>query len=94
MIEGRGLPSCSVVASFATLREAGGHVIGIVCLLKILQVARRAGRVGAGQIEIAVDVALGAGNAGVSACQRKPGRRVIEMDVHPIVHSVTGLARG
>jgi hypothetical protein len=94
VIEGRGLPSCSVVTSFATLREACGHVIGIVCLLKILQVARRTGRVGAGQIEIAVDVTLCAGNGGVSACQRKPGRGMIEMYVHPIVHSVTALARG
>jgi hypothetical protein len=93
VIEGRGLPSCSVVTSFATLREACGHVIGIVCLLKILQVARRTGRVGAGQIEIPVDVTLCARDGGVSASQRKAGGAVIEMYVHPIVHSVTALAR-
>lgn len=82
------------MTSFATLREARGHVIGIVCLLKFLQVARRTGRVGAGQVEIAVDVTLGARDGGVSASQRKPGRRMIEVYVDPIVHSVAALARG
>ena len=56
------------VFSIRILPEPLAMILGIVCLLKILQVARRAGRVGAGQIEIAVDVTLGARDGGVSAC--------------------------
>lgn len=56
VIECRLRPRSRVVASFASLRETGGHVIWIRRSLEILHMARRAGGAQAG--EDVVDVAI------------------------------------
>jgi hypothetical protein len=80
------------MAAFATLRKTGGDVIGIVCLLKILQVAGRTDRVGTGQIKVPVYVTLGARHGHVSASEGKTGGGMIEVDADPVVHPVASLA--
>ena len=62
--------------------------------LKIFQVAADAGRVRAGQVVVAVHVALGALHGGVRAGQREAGGRVIKVRARPgrrVVALRTGL---
>ncbi len=76
-------PTCGVVAGIASLREIRADVVRARGRLKVLQVARDAGR--AGQVVIVVDVAIGAGarRHGVHAGQRKPRGGVIESRIGP-----------
>ena len=83
MIEGRAGPRRGAVALLASLRESGTDVVGIGRALEVFQVAADAGRVRAGQIVVAVHVALCALHAGVRPGQRESGRRVIEVRAHP-----------
>ena len=69
MIEGRRRPVGRGVTNFALLREARRHVIGIVCSLKILQVATHASRVR--DVVIAVHVTLAALHTRVRARKRE-----------------------
>ena len=83
VIESRARPGSGGVALLASLREAGLHVIRIGGSLEILQVAADAGGVGAGQIVVAIHVALGALHARVGASQRESGGVVIESGARP-----------
>lgn len=78
VIKCRRLPRCRVVTGIAGLSESAGHVVGIVCALKILQVTRHTGR--ARQVVVIVDVAIAAGarRYSVRAGQYKIDHRVIE----------------
>src|SRR5262249_31141560 len=76
-------PADRVVALCAGLREPGLDVIRVGRALEIFQVAADAGRVRAGQIVVAIYVALPALRGRVRTGQRKPGGRVIEGRVVP-----------
>src|SRR5919108_6404736 len=60
-------PGCRAVAYRAIGREPGSHVTWIVCVLEVGQVARSTS--GAGEIEVAVNVALGTRDSRVRASQ-------------------------
>ena len=83
VIEGGAGPRGRAVALLASLREAGLHMVRIRGALEIFQVAADAGRVCAGQVVVAIHVALRALHAGVRARQREAGRRVIKSRTHP-----------
>ena len=94
VIEGRSRPGGRVVALRASLRESAGNVVGIGRALEILQVAADARRVCARQVEVTVDVALRALNAGMRPGEGKAGGRVIKVGAHPrgrVVALRTGL---
>ena len=76
------LPSRSIVASVASLREASGHVIRVRRVVEILQVARDAS--GAGQVVVIVDMA-------VRALPRRHRVRAGQSEVH---HRVIESRRG
>src|SRR5437588_12951537 len=80
------------MARLASLREIRLHVIGIRRALEILQVATHASRVRAGQVVIAVHVALRALHAGMEAGQREASSRVIEGRAGPVGGAVALLA--
>ena len=64
-------------------------MIRICCALEILQVAAHAGRVRAGQVVVAIYVALPTLNAGMRPGQRKAGGVVIESGARPGRGAVT-----
>src|SRR5579871_112040 len=82
MVELGAEPVRGGVALRAILREAGGHVIGIIGALHILQVARAASSAERG--EIVVGVASGAKYRGMRARQREGRRVVIEARSGPV----------
>lgn len=86
----RGTPSYGRVADLALLRNSGGDVIGIRRRLIIPQVASDTSS--AGQIEIAIRVALIALQLGVSARQWKSDRVVVEVRWLPRRRAVAFLA--
>jgi hypothetical protein len=69
-------------------------VIRIGRSLEIFQVTGRTSRIRAGQVEIAVCMALPAGDGRVCAGQRKSAGGVIELRIEPRIHSMALLARG
>ena len=71
------------MALLTSLWEARLHVVRIGRALEIFQVAADAGRIRAGQVVVAVHVALGALHGGVRAGQREAGGRVIEGRASP-----------
>lgn len=90
VIERSRLPGCGVVASLAGLGESLLHVIGIICVLEILQVATHARRIR--QVVVIVDVALRALHGGVRAGQSESHCTVIEAGGNPCRRGVTLLA--
>ena len=82
VVEFSAHPLRRVVAQSAILREPRGLVIRTGGSIEIVQVARDAGR--AGQVEIAVDVALGARRRGVDAGEGKSGGRMVERGACPL----------
>ena len=80
----RGIPPRGRgMALLASLREVGLHVIGIGGALEILQVARHASRVRAGQVVVVVHVTLRALRRCMSARQGETGGRVVEVRSRP-----------
>ena len=94
VIEGSAAPIRRGVAVLATGRESGRHVRRIRGAVEVGLVATDAGRVGGGEVVIAVDVALRALQRGMRASQREAGRAVIEAGIAPISGAVTLLASG
>ena len=92
MIEGGRRPGGRRVALLASLREARGNVIRIRRALEILQVAADTSRIGAGQVVVAIHMALRALHAAVCAAQREARGRVIEGGARPGSRSVALLA--
>jgi len=94
VIEDRWLPRGRVVAHLASLRKSLPHVIRILRVLEIGQVARNAGR--DGDLVVVVDMAQRARRRGVGASQRKCRLRVIKCRWNPSDNRVTvltGLAK-
>ena len=89
VIKRRARPGGRAVALLASLREARSDVIGIRRSLEVFQVATDASRVRAGQVVVAVHVALRTLNAGMRAGQRKAGGVVIESGARPGRGAVT-----
>jgi len=85
-------PSRTVMALRAVLRESRTHVIGIRGALEVFQVAADASSVGAGQVVVAVHVALRALHGCVRSRQRKARGRVIESRTVPRSRGVALLA--
>ena len=83
VIECCSRPRCGGVALLTRLRESRCHVVRIRRSLEVLQVTTDASRIGAGQVVVAIHVALRALQRRVSAGQRETGRRVIERRVIP-----------
>ena len=83
VIECCSRPRCGGVALLTRLRESRCHVVRIRRSLEVLQVTTDASRIGAGQVVVAIHVALRALQRRVSAGQRETGRRVIERRVSP-----------
>ena len=94
VVKARSRPGRRVVALLTSLREAAAHVVRIRRPLEILQVARGAGRVGAGQVEIVVRVALLAGYSRVGPGQGEAAGRVIELGIKPGIRAVALFASG
>jgi hypothetical protein len=91
MVELCPLPLSGVVASGASLREAGCRVVRISGDLEILQMAGRT--LGRKDRRILVaHMALGTGNIDVCAGQREVGQRVVEFGAQPLGRRVTGIA--
>ena len=83
VIKRRIAPRGSVVTLLAGGRECSLHVARIVGVVVVVLMATYAGRIGAGQVVISIDVALRALQRGVCAGQRKAGRRVIKASIAP-----------
>lgn len=81
VIEGRVCPRRGGVAALTGLRHAGLHVIGVGCSLVVLEVARDARR--DSQVEVSIEVTLGAWRCDVHAGQREAGLAVIEGRIGP-----------
>ena len=94
VIKGCSRPGNRVVTLLAGLGKAAADVIRVRRPLEIFQVTRNAGRIRAGQVVIAIHVALIAGDSRVGAGQREASRSVIELGVEPRIHSVALLAGG
>jgi hypothetical protein len=92
MVELRRLPGAGRVAHFASLREAALHVIRVISVPEILQMARDARSLG--QVVVVVDVAVDtrARRHGVSAGERESGLGVIEIRWRPGRRGVARLA--
>ena len=74
------------MADVALLGQVGRNVVGVVCTLKVFEVATHAG--GAGQVVIVVGMALTALHIGMGAGERPSGSRVIEGCGSPIRSAV------
>jgi len=83
VIESGARPGRGAVTLLTSLREAGLHVIGIGRSLEVFQVAAHAGRIRAGQVVVAIYVALRTLNAGMRPSQRETGGVVIKVRTHP-----------
>ena len=92
VIEGGAGPRRGAMALLASLREAGADVVRIRGALEIFQVAAHAGSVGAGQVVVAIYVALCALHAGVRPGQRESSGRMVEIRAHPCSRGVALLA--
>ncbi len=92
VIERRVTPRRRGVALLASLREIRLHVVRIGGALEILQMARYASRVRAGQVVIAVHVALHALQRSMRAGQGEAGGRVIKRRITPRGRGVALLA--
>ena len=92
MIKVRTHPRRGVVALRAGLREPGLHMVGLRRTLEIFQVAADAGGIRAGQVVVAVHVALRALHRRVGPGQREAGGRVIKRRVQPTRRAVALLA--
>ena len=91
MVEVRRLPGRGVMATLASLREVRLHVIGILCALKILQVATHTVRRRA--FVFAADMACVAVQRGVCAGKREARKlQVVECSAEPGVDTVALLA--
>ena len=73
VIEGGAGPRRGAMALLASLRESGADVVRIGRALEIFQVAADASRICAGQVVVAIHVALRALHASVRPGQREPG---------------------
>ncbi len=73
MVKGCARPGGSAVTLLAGLRESRTDVIRIRCALEIFQVATDASCVRAGQVVVAIHVALRALQRGVRPSQREAG---------------------
>ena len=89
VVESCVIPTRRVVTLRTGLRESRLHVVRLRCALEIFQVATRAGGIRAGQVVIAIHVALCALHRGVRSGQREARRRVIESCVIPVRGVVT-----
>ena len=93
-------PQCGVVAELASRRESHLNVVDWRgCVIVIVQMARNARCISAGQVVIIVDVAIGADTRGnrVGIGQGKSRRGVIELPVgpnHRVVTAFTGRWEG
>ena len=92
MIKVRTRPRRGVVALLTGLRERGLHVIGLCRPLEIFQVAADASGIRAGQVVIAIHVALRALHRRVRPGQREASRRVVKCRVIPRGRAVALLA--
>ncbi len=91
MVKLCSLPLSRVVASGASLREAGSHVIWAGGRVEILQMTGRT--VGGKGRVLIVDVALGTGNIDVRAGQREvSGRVMVKLDPLPLSGVVANCA--
>ena len=81
VIEAGRNPGCGAVAHLALLREARGRVIGIIGVLKILQVAGDTGRAQVG--ELPIRMAALALQRGVRPGEGETGQRVVELSIGP-----------
>jgi len=96
MIERGACPGGGAVALLTGLRKSGLYVIWVRRALEVLQVAADTGCVRAGQIVIAIHVALRALHTAVSARQGEPRGRVIEVRPRPgggVVALLAGLRK-
>jgi len=96
MIERGACPRGGAVALLTGLRKSGLYVIWVRRALEVLQVAADTGCVRAGQIVIAIHVALRALHTAVSARQGEPRGRVIEVRPRPgggVVALLAGLRK-
>jgi hypothetical protein len=92
VVEGRGGPIGRAMARLAGLRESSRRVRRIIRAIEIRQVAADASRVRAGQVVIAIHVALRALQGRVRAGQREARRRVIKGRIAPARGCVALLA--
>jgi len=92
VIESRIRPVGGAVAGLASCREAGRCVRRIVGAVVVGLVATDAGRIGAGQVVVAIDVTLLARHGGVEARERKAGGRVIKRTAAPVSGGMAVLA--
>src|SRR5262245_9301274 len=93
VVERRSLPRGCSMTLLASLRESRLYVIGIGGALEVLQMARHASRVGAGQVVVVVHVTLRALRRCMSARQGETGGRVVEARSIPGSRIVALLAR-
>ncbi len=91
VVERHTRPITGVMAQSAILRETRLGVVGIARAREILKMAADA--TGAGQLEIAAEMAGGAIELGVNAGQGETSELpVVEGSPHPGIHGVAGLA--
>ena len=81
------------MALLTGLREAAGHVVGVVRGLEVFQVARNA--IGGSAFELVVNVALVALQGCMRSGQGEASElQVVEIDAEPVVHAMALLAGG
>ena len=78
VIEGSVRPRGGGVALLASLRETRLHVVGIGGALEVFQVTRNTGRVGAGQVVVAIHVTLHALQRSMRTRQGEASGRVVK----------------
>jgi len=86
-------PSYRVMACFAGSRKSSLDVVHWAgCCVVVPEMAGNACRVGAGQVVVVVDVALGALQNGMRARQREANQAVIKLGIEPVIHAMALLA--